>query len=303
MIERVIFGIDEGLGNIIQCEPAIATLRRAGLKVFVTKTGNWPRIWEVLENRVDGFIAVDDIKAADHFIASAQWRRGNPPCTVSRIPYQPINEIELNFLAANSWYQKNFNKNLRSPGIPTLSVKWGHPKMGTNKYLAINPARSLVPRAWNAKLYKHWPGMINALAKFQPVAVVGTSHDVLEGVEFGDQIIDKRMDGKSPLDHARFLAEECFALLTTEGGFGFLGGAVQLTTFIMWGPNRLYRNVPTGRIVTLFHGTCQECLIVDEWNSRFPPCPHKNECMEFTAEEVQSAIDKIFLIHSVPKPE
>jgi len=297
-MSKLIFGIDEGLGNIIQCEPAIAALRREGLKVFATKTGNWPRIWEVLEGRVDGFVDVSGIRQDDHFIKSAQWRRGKPDCMNFSLPYSPINEVELNFLCANYYCRKMHNKNLRSGGPARLVPQWdGSGDLKNKKYLAINPAKSLVPRAWNAKLYKHWEKMIGHLAIYFDIAIVGTSHDVLKDFSFAAHgVKDNRMDGKSPLDHANFLTEECYALLTTEGGFGFLGVACGVQTFIMWGPNRLYRNAPIGirRPKILFNGDCQECLIVDEWNSRFPPCPYKNNCLEFTPEKIAHELRMFF---------
>lgn len=288
----IAFGINQGIGNIIQAESAIACLRKKGLKVYVNKDCTWDRGWEVLSGRVDGFIDNDhpDVK---HFIMGS-WARPSwfPNAKQYAVPYEPINQIDLYWKAANKFYKFNFGKSLDKPVAPRLFEQWLGPE-NEDDYIAVHPASTLHPKGWQLKLYKDWEKLIiDLLDAGEKVAIVGMSKIDKYESKWDLNIRDVRKYATcSPSEHIDFLTENCKALITSASGWAFMGAAIGIPTYVLWGPDSLTRNRPLGANVHILkHDNCQECFKVQTLRTEIPECPYNNKCMNHTSEGVISAL-------------
>lgn len=292
----IVFGIGAGIGNVIQAESAIACLRAKGLKVYATKNCTWPDGWRVLDGRVDGYVDDGDSNVK-HFIQSCWYRPFNfPNAKTYYVPYEPINQVDLHWKAANQFYYREYGENLDKPSPPKLEpevTQWD-----SQKYIAVHPARTLNNEGWKLKLYKDWENLIIGLGKYflKRVMVVGTSHD--NGISgkpscyslYGEDCRRSWL----PLEHAANLKDRCSALITSASGWAFLGAAIGIPTFVLWGPDSLARNRPLGdNVHILKHDNCQECFEVKTLRTEIPECPYNNKCMDHTSEEIIDEIEKV----------
>lgn len=291
----IAFGIGQGIGNCVQTEPAIACLRARGLKVYATKNCTWPNGWHVLDGRVDGYVDNGDPNVT-HFIQGCWHRPFNFPNAKNYyVPYEPINQVDLHWKAANEFFKREYGKNLNTPLPPKLEVQ---ADVENKQYIAIHMARTKGNNAWRLKLYseKRWFELVSAFKKNQLLANVGIQEidlglgDSTHG--FSHELEDKRLPvGSLPYEHMRFLKEECKALITSASGWAFMGSAIGIPTYVLWGPDSLKRNEPIGgNVHILKHDDCHECFDIKTLRTNIPECPYNNKCMGHTSKEIIDAI-------------
>jgi len=226
----IVFGIGQGIGNIIQAESAIACLRAKGLKVYITKNCTWEYGWRVLDGRVDGYVDIGD-PDVKHFMQGCWYRPiGFPYAKIYYVPYEPINQVDLHWKVAKQFYSRQIGKDLALPNPPKLSVQW---KNEDQKYVAVHPARTLNNVGWKLKLYEKWDKLIHDLLnRGIKVKIVGTKIDCEhlknqfdESMFFDEQGFDIRL----PLEYADFLKRNCKALITSASGWAFMGAAIGIS--------------------------------------------------------------------------
>jgi ADP-heptose:LPS heptosyltransferase/2-polyprenyl-3-methyl-5-hydroxy-6-metoxy-1,4-benzoquinol methylase len=274
---KMLFIMDEGIGNMVMATPALRALGEAFPGTNIHVLGKRPAL-----DVIDGWDFIDCVldHPEDHFYdlifrsiwSDTAWKHHGPSLAESsgaviHIPRQDLDRHEAD---CHLDILRRLDIHLDRLPYPHCQRHSTDIPVAEDRPLAGLCNTSLPNGAWERK---RWPRFRELAVELDrrgyQVVLFGGEHEQRDFDPAGWPETLTNVQGRLSLQETAGLMARCRVVITTDSGPGHVAAAVGVPTFVLFGPTRTTKNRPTGVDVTVISKNlpCSPCQYTDRWNA------------------------------------
>lgn len=271
-MSRILITVGDGIGNIIMVTPMISALYQMGAEIDVVGEPNYANGHHVLKNRPEIRNVFDSLENAGSYdvvistvggLKVARKLKYIRLITVTPSDYVNKSEIENNMDVA-----RQLGWNGETPDCFCGYVKSEHKML--DRTIGLHNGTHFNP-VWKRKEYPYYKELVTLLSKKFQLAIFGDTPLTDLGLK---NFIAYDCTVKSIEATAGFM-KECSLFIGTDSGLSHMAAALNVPTWILWGPTDIRKNKPPKAEIIRSAPDCPTCQsFTSNWekNSRWSEC-------------------------------
>lgn len=268
MDDRILYVVNSGYGNMIMTTPTIRALYLMGYQVDVAIMSHYPDAHQIFKNHtVHGILKYHPSLFEHYDIAiKSLFVRKKAPLAIGPedLDWYEYSEQYINLTVAHKfgykldWVPDAFFGEITWQGCDTDIIYIGNPT-------------AQLPR-FKARMYPHIYTLMDLLKEngYRPIQI-GSSADAEKWDKSYEYVIPEDIE-----QCARVLAGG-LAYIGQDCGISHIAGAINLPTFVLFGPTSFVKNGPAGNcthVIYVDEYSCMPCQNEKKFQTCSAPCMH-----------------------------
>jgi ADP-heptose:LPS heptosyltransferase len=298
-IERILLGMDEGIGNMVMLTPTIHALAQLFPQAKIDVIGRRPALdvlegWDLVNRLIDEKSQAE--KKYDLVLLTAWNGTLRKPLKNIEYKYEPLvlSPIQHHIHEATQHFALARLLGFEGP-VPKTYCAYGEYPLKTQQRTKVALADTSKPeKQWDKKRWSHYQDLaMELLNQGHDVILLGSKDDAKRyNQPWPEGVID--LQGKMTVLETASVMKQVDLVVSNDSGLAHMAAALEIPTLCLWGPTSLVKNKPLGPKVYIMNKVvpCSPCQNTPQWMS----CQN-NVCLsEISPQEVSHRIAELFLI-------